>query len=112
MNFGSQAQNPFLTTLDNVKKVALNTDGLGQSVLLKGYGNEGHDSGHPDYGDIGQRLGGADDMNTMMEEGSKFWRSLRCARQRLRNVSGSQGLQRGHGAPQLCRRPELRLELA
>ncbi len=36
MNFGSQAQNPFLTTLDNVKKVALNTDGLGQSVLLKG----------------------------------------------------------------------------
>lgn len=40
MNFGSQAQNPFLTTLDNVKKVALNTDGLGQSVLLKGYGNE------------------------------------------------------------------------
>ena len=72
MNFGSQAQNPFLTTLDNVKKVALNTDGLGQSVLLKGYGNEGHDSGHPDYGDIGQRLGGADDMNTMMEEGSKY----------------------------------------
>lgn len=71
MNFGSQAQNPFLTTLDNVKKVALNTDGLGQSVLLKGYGNEGHDSGHPDYGDIGQRLGGADDMNTMMEEGDR-----------------------------------------
>ena len=34
MNFGSQAQNPFLTTLDNVKKVALNTDGLGLSVLL------------------------------------------------------------------------------
>ena len=31
MNFGSQAQNPFLTTLDNVKKVALNTDGLGQA---------------------------------------------------------------------------------
>lgn len=72
MNFGSQAQNPFLTTLDNVKKVALNTDGLGQSVLLKGYGNEGHDSGHPDYGDIGQRLGGADDMNTLMEEGSEY----------------------------------------
>ncbi|NEG88716.1 beta-sandwich domain-containing protein [Bifidobacterium aerophilum] len=72
MNFGSQAQNPFLTTLDNVKKVALNTDGLGQSVLLKGYGSEGHDSGHPDYGDIGSRIGGAEDMNTMMEEGSKY----------------------------------------
>ena len=64
MNFGGQAQNPFLTTLDNVKRVALHTDGLGQSVLLKGYGNEGHDSGHPDYGDIGKRIGGAQDMNT------------------------------------------------
>ncbi|OZG68865.1 endo-alpha-N-acetylgalactosaminidase family protein [Bifidobacterium eulemuris] len=72
MNFGSQAQNPFLTTLDNVKKVALNTDGLGQSVLLKGYGNEGHDSGHPDYGDIGERMGGAEDMNTLMEKGAEY----------------------------------------
>ena len=72
MNFGSQAQNPFLTTLDNVKKVALNTDGLGQSVLLKGYGNEGHDSGHPDYGDINKRAGGAADMNTLMEKGKKY----------------------------------------
>ncbi len=35
MNFGSHAQNPFLTTLDNVKRVAMHTDGLGQSVLLK-----------------------------------------------------------------------------
>ena len=72
MNFGSQAQNPFLTTLDNVKKVALNTDGLGQSVLLKGYGNEGHDSGHPDYGDIGQRIGGAADMNTLMDGAAEY----------------------------------------
>ncbi|MDY3005659.1 endo-alpha-N-acetylgalactosaminidase family protein, partial [Anaerococcus porci] len=44
MNFGSQAQNPFLTSLDGIKKVYLNTDGLGQMVLLKGYGSEGHDS--------------------------------------------------------------------
>ncbi len=72
MNFGSHAQNPFLTTLDNVKKVALHTDGLGQSVLLKGYGSEGHDSGHPDYGDIGFRIGGAKDMNTLMREGRKL----------------------------------------
>ena len=72
MNFGSQAQNPFLTTLDNVKKVTLNTDGLGQSVLLKGYGSEGNDSGHPDYGDIGQRIGGAKDFNTLMTEGKKL----------------------------------------
>lgn len=69
MNFGGQAQNPFLTTLDNVKRVALHTDGLGQSVILKGYANEGHDSGHPDYYDIGKRIGGAKDMNTLMEKG-------------------------------------------
>lgn len=72
MNFGSQAQNPFLTTLDNVKRVALHTDGLGQSVLLKGYGNEGHDSGHPDYSDIGNRIGGVKDMNTLMTKGAEY----------------------------------------
>lgn len=72
MNFGGQAQNPFLTTLDNVKRVAMHTDGLGQSVLLKGYGNEGHDSGHPDYANIGQRIGGEKDMNTLMEKGAEY----------------------------------------
>lgn len=72
MNFGSQAQNPFLTTLDNVKRVAMHTDGLGQSVLLKGYASEGHDSGHPDYDNIGDRLGGAEDMNTLMEKGAQY----------------------------------------
>lgn len=72
MNFGGQAQNPFLTTLDNVKRVAMHTDGLGQSVLLKGYGSEGHDSGHPDYADIGKRIGGEKDMNTLMEKGKKY----------------------------------------
>lgn len=72
MNFGGQAQNPFLTTLDNVKRVAQHTDGLGQSVLLKGYGSEGHDSGHPDYANIGERIGGAEDMNTLMEKGAAY----------------------------------------
>ncbi len=72
MNFGGQAQNPFLTTLDNVKKVALNTEGLGQSILLKGYGSEGHDSGHPDYADIGERIGGVDDMLTLLQDGKNY----------------------------------------
>lgn len=72
MDFGSQAANPFLTILDGVKRVYLNTDGLGQNVLLKGYGSEGHDSGHPDYGDIGTRIGGAEDMNTLMEKGAEM----------------------------------------
>lgn len=72
MNFQSQATNPFLTSLDNVKRVALHSDGLGQSILLKGYANEGHDSGHPDYFDIGTRMGGAEDMKTMLVEGQKY----------------------------------------
>ncbi len=72
MNFGSQAQNPFLTTLDNIKRVYLNTDGLGQGLMLKGYQNEGHDSGHPDYADIGERMGGIDDFNLLLDEGLKY----------------------------------------
>ncbi len=72
MNFGSHAQNPFLTTLDNVKRVAMHTDGLGQSVLLKGYANEGHDSAHPDYADIGKRIGGPEDMKTLLEKGAEY----------------------------------------
>lgn len=72
MNFGGQAQNPFLTTLDNVKRVAAHTDGLGQSILLKGYASEGHDSGHPDYYNIGERIGGAEDMNTLLTKGAEY----------------------------------------
>lgn len=72
MNFGSQAQNPFLMTLDNVKKVYLHTDGLGQSILLKGYGSEGHDSGHLNYADIGTRIGGTKDMITLLREGKNY----------------------------------------
>src|SRR5699024_1893021 len=72
MNFGSQAQQPFLKTLDNIKKVALATDGLGQAVILKGYGNEGHDSAHPDYGDVGERMGGEEDINLLIDEAHKL----------------------------------------
>lgn len=72
MNFGSQAQNPFLKTLDGVKKFYLNTDGLGQSILLKGYNSEGHDSGHLDYDNIGQRMGGAKDFNTLLQKGADY----------------------------------------
>ena len=72
MNFQSENTNPFLTSLDNVKRVALHSDGLGQSVLLKGYASEGHDSGHPDYYDVGERMGGVEDFNTMLHEGHKY----------------------------------------
>lgn len=68
MNFGSHAQNPFLMTLDGIKKVNLHTDGLGQSILLKGYGSEGHDSGHLNYADIGKRMGGIQEFRYLLDE--------------------------------------------
>ncbi|MFC6706461.1 endo-alpha-N-acetylgalactosaminidase family protein [Flexivirga alba] len=72
-NFASQATNPFLKTLDNVKRISMNTDDLGQWVLEKGYANEGHDSGHPDYGgDYNARAGGLADLNKLASGGSKY----------------------------------------
>ena len=72
MNFGSQAQNPFLMTLDGIKKINLHTDGLGQGILLKGYGNEGHDSGHLNYADIGKRIGGVEDFKTLIAKAKEY----------------------------------------
>lgn len=72
MNFGGQAPNPFLKGLDNIKRVALNTDGLQQFVLEKGYANEGHDSAHPDYADIGKKIGGAEEMQMLIDEAKAY----------------------------------------
>ncbi|MGW1377590.1 endo-alpha-N-acetylgalactosaminidase family protein [Streptomyces sp. NPDC002446] len=72
-NFASQATNPFLATLDNVKRIALATDGLRQLTLLKGYQSEGHDSAHPDYGgNYNQRAGGLADLNALVRAGKKW----------------------------------------
>jgi endo-alpha-N-acetylgalactosaminidase len=72
MNFASQATNPFSKSLDETKRVFLNTDGLGQFVILKGYGGEGHDSNHPDYGYIGARQGGAEEMNLLANKANEY----------------------------------------
>ncbi|MER7243678.1 endo-alpha-N-acetylgalactosaminidase family protein [Kribbella sp. NPDC000426] len=72
-NFASQATHPFLRTLDDVKRISLSTDGLGQMAILKGYASEGHDSGHPDYGgNYNIRAGGLTDLNTLLKQG-KSW---------------------------------------
>lgn len=72
-NFGSHAGEPFLRTLDNVKRVHYVTDGLGQFIVLKGYQSEGHDSAHPDYaGNVGIRQGGAKDLNILADEAAKW----------------------------------------
>lgn len=73
MNFASIAGNPFLRSLDNVKRINYVTDGLGQLVLLKGYQSEGHDSAHSDFGgNIGRRIGGVKDMNILVNQGKKW----------------------------------------
>lgn len=65
-DFGSAATHPFLQVADDVKRVNLATDGLGQRVMLKGYASEGHDSGHMDYaGNINTRAGGDKDFATL-----------------------------------------------
>jgi endo-alpha-N-acetylgalactosaminidase len=72
-NFASEATNPFLKTLDNLKRISMSTDDLGQWVLEKGYANEGHDSGHPDYGgDYNTRAGGLADFNTLIDDGADY----------------------------------------
>ncbi|MFJ9092981.1 endo-alpha-N-acetylgalactosaminidase family protein [Streptomyces globisporus] len=72
-NFASQATHPFLRTLDDVKRISKATDGLGQLAVLKGYGSEGHDSAHPDYGgNYNKRAGGLKDLNTLLKEGGKW----------------------------------------
>ncbi|SDX97742.1 endo-alpha-N-acetylgalactosaminidase family protein [Paenibacillus sp. CF384] len=73
MNFSSMAQFPFLRVLDNIKKFYLYTDGFGQLIELKGYQSEGHDSGHPDYGNnFNERAGGAQDLNVLAERALDF----------------------------------------
>ncbi|MFF9588112.1 endo-alpha-N-acetylgalactosaminidase family protein [Streptomyces sp. NPDC014646] len=72
-NFASQATHPFLRTLDDVKRISLATDGLGQLAVLKGYASEGHDSAHPDYGgDYNERAGGLKDLNSLLRKGKKW----------------------------------------
>lgn len=76
-NFASQATHPFLRTLDDVKRVSLATDGLGQLAVLKGYGAEGHDSAHPDYGgNHNERAGGLRDLNELLKAGRKWGATL------------------------------------
>lgn len=62
-NIVSQATNPFLHTIDDIKRISLATDNLGHRSLLKGYQAEGHDSAQGDYGGhYNGRAGGFDDL--------------------------------------------------
>ncbi|MDR0594076.1 MAG: endo-alpha-N-acetylgalactosaminidase family protein [Bifidobacteriaceae bacterium] len=65
-------QNPYLETLDNTRRVALNTDGLRQWVLLKGYEGEGQDTVYPDYTGHFERGGGLEEFNAMIDGGGEL----------------------------------------
>ena len=66
MNFGSEVTNPYAQTADNLKKVSLITDGLPQALLLKGYGNEGHDSANSEYADVAEKEGGIEGFRELI----------------------------------------------
>lgn len=69
-NFASSATNYFDLVLENTKRIANQTDGLGQWVLNKGFGSEGHDSANTDYGgNYNERAGGLADLNDLVEQG-------------------------------------------
>lgn len=107
-NFASQATHPFLRTLDDVKRISLATDGLGQMALLKGYASEGHDSAHPDYGgNYNKRAAWAEGSQRAPQGRQEVGRHLRRPRQRHRGVPGCQGLRR-----EARRQDQARLELA
>ena len=67
MNFGSEVTNPYAQTADNLKKVSLITDGLPQALLLKGYGNEGHDSANSEYADVAEKEGGIEGFRELIK---------------------------------------------
>ncbi|MCR8657026.1 endo-alpha-N-acetylgalactosaminidase family protein [Paenibacillus endoradicis] len=71
-NFASQANDPFLNTLDTGKVLYNYTDGFGQMILHKGYQAEGHDDDIPSYSNIGVRQGGLKDFNYLIDEGDKY----------------------------------------
>ena len=72
-NSVSQAQEPFMRSLDLGKQVYNFTDGFEQMIMHKGYQAEGHDTQHGLYAyNVGERQGGEDDFKAVMEAGKKY----------------------------------------
>ncbi|MFV0379274.1 MAG: endo-alpha-N-acetylgalactosaminidase family protein [Anaerorhabdus sp.] len=71
-NFASQANDPFLNSLDQAKVLYNYSDGFGQMLLHKGYQDEGHDSNIPSYSSVGVRQGGTEDLKFLLDEGDKY----------------------------------------
>ena len=75
-NFASQANDPFLNSLDTGKVLYNYMDGFGQMVLHKGYQAEGHDDDIPSYSNVGVRQGGVEDFKTLIDKGDKYNMSI------------------------------------
>jgi endo-alpha-N-acetylgalactosaminidase len=73
MNFASGAQQPFLKILDEIKRIHLATDGLGNQVIIKGFSSEGHDSANTDCaGNWNERAGGLKDLGVLLEHAGRY----------------------------------------
>lgn len=72
VNEASWAQYPFLTALDNVKKMSLGTDNFPQLVVYKGYQSQGHDSAHPNFADINEQAGGVKDFQILTDKAAQY----------------------------------------
>lgn len=75
-NFASQANDPFLNSLETGKVLYNYMDGFGQMVLHKGYQAEGHDDDIPSYSNVGVRQGGVEDMKYLIDKGDDYNMSI------------------------------------
>lgn len=72
MDVGSAAQYPFLRILDNIKKMSLGLDNFPQTVIIKGYNGQGHDSNNNDFANYNEAAGGLKDFNTLLSASEDY----------------------------------------
>lgn len=72
MDVGSAAQYPFLRILDNIKKMSLGLDNFPQTVIIKGYNGQGHDSNNNDFANYNQAAGGLTDFKTLLSKSEDY----------------------------------------
>ena len=76
MDVGSAAQYPFLRILDNIKKMSLGLDNFPQTVIIKGYNGQGHDSNNNDFANYNEAAGGLTDFKTLLSVSEEYNTSI------------------------------------
>lgn len=69
---GSKENNTFLQALERVKLLYNMTGGVKQTVLLRGFQHNGHDTGYPDVFTLNKEAGTADDLRYAIEQAKKY----------------------------------------